>query len=26
MHFVAYAMPGPAFDRWLARRRQGART
>jgi cytochrome c oxidase subunit II len=26
MHFVAYAMPGPAFDRWLARRRQGARS
>jgi cytochrome c oxidase subunit II len=26
MHFVAYAMPAAAFDRWLAGRRQGART
>jgi cytochrome c oxidase subunit 2 len=25
MHFVAYAMPGPAFDRWLARKRQEGR-
>jgi cytochrome c oxidase subunit 2 len=26
MHFIAYAMPAAAFDRWLARKRAEART